>query len=108
YGDEVQTQAVFGQANIGFKDAIFIDASLRNDWDSRLASPYSYQYYSIGGSAVLSDLMTLPTSISFLKASLSYAEVGNGGQFGLLNSSYGYGQGAGNGFLSRSTTLPFP
>ncbi len=108
YGDEVQTQAVFGQANIAYKDAIFLDASLRNDWDSRLASPYSYQYYSVGGSAVLSDLMTLPTSISFLKASLSYAEVGNGGKFGLLNSSYGYGQGAGNGFLSRSTTLPFP
>ena len=108
YGDEVQTQAVFGQANIAYKDAIFLDASLRNDWDSRLASPYAFQYYSVGGSAILSDLMTLPTSISFLKASLSYAEVGNGGQFGLLNSSYGYGQGAGNGFLSRSTTLPFP
>ena len=109
YGDEVQTQAVFGQANISFKDAIFIDASLRNDWDSRLGPPYSYQYYSIGGSAILSDLIaSLPKSISFLKASLSYAEVGNGGQFGLLNSSYGYSQGAGNGFLSRSTTLPFP
>jgi len=108
YGDEVQTQAVFGQANIAYKDAIFLDASLRNDWDSRLASPYAFQYYSVGGSAILSDLMALPTSISFLKASLSYAEVGNGGQFGLLNSSYGYGQGAGNGFLSRSTTLPFP
>ncbi len=108
YGTEVQTQAAFGQANISYKDAIFLDASFRNDWDSRLGSPYSYQYYSVGGSAVLSDLMKLPTAISFLKASLSYAEVGNGGQFGLLNSSYGYGQGAGNGFLSRSTTLPFP
>ncbi|HEY5406964.1 MAG TPA: SusC/RagA family TonB-linked outer membrane protein [Ginsengibacter sp.] len=108
YGTEVQTQAAFGQANIAFKDAIFVDASFRNDWDSRLASPYSYQYYSVGGSAVLSDLMKLPTSISFLKASVSYAEVGNGGQFGLLNSSYSYGQGSGNGFLSRSTTLPFP
>ena len=109
YGDEVQTQAVFGQANISYKDAIFLDASLRNDWDSRLGSPYSYQYYSVGGSAVLSDLIaSMPQSISFLKASLSYAEVGNGGQFGLLNSSYGYSQGAGYGFLSRSTTLPFP
>ncbi|HET7119326.1 MAG TPA: SusC/RagA family TonB-linked outer membrane protein [Hanamia sp.] len=109
YGDEVQTQAVFGQANISYKDAIFLDASLRNDWDSRLGSPYSYQYYSVGGSAVLSDLIaSMPKSISFLKASLSYAEVGNGGQFGLLTSSYGYSQGAGNGFLSRSTTLPFP
>src|SRR6185312_1515712 len=31
-GNEVQTQAVFGQANISFKDAVFLDASLRNDW----------------------------------------------------------------------------
>ncbi len=108
YGDEVQTQAVFGQANIAYKDAIFLDGSFRNDWDSRLASPYSFQYYSLGGSGILSDLIVLPKSISFLKASVSYAEVGNGGQFGLLNSSYSYGQGAGNGFLSRSTTLPFP
>ena len=107
-GSEVQTQAVFGQANIAYKDAIFIDGSIRNDWDSRIASPYSFQYYSLGGSAVLSDLITLPKSISFLKGSISYAEVGNGGQFGLLTNSYSYGQGAGNGFLQRGTTLPFP
>ncbi|HZW65522.1 MAG TPA: SusC/RagA family TonB-linked outer membrane protein [Hanamia sp.] len=108
-GNEVQTQAVFGQANISFKDAIFLDGSLRNDWDSRLPSPYSYQYYSVGTSVIFSDLIpTLPKSISFLKANLNYSEVGNGGQFGLLNATYSYSQGAGNGFLSRGTTLPFP
>ena len=107
-GSEVQTQAVFGQANLSYKDAIFLDASIRNDWDSRLASPYSFQYYSIGGSAIISELVALPKSISFLKANLSYAEVGNGGQFGLLTNTYSYGQGAGNGFLQRGTTLPFP
>ena len=105
---EVQTQAIFGQFNLGYKDAIFLDGSLRNDWDSRLPSPHSYQYFSIGASAVITDLVKLPTNFSFLKASLSYAEVGNGGQFGLLNPVYNYGQGAGNGFLSRGTTLPFP
>ncbi|HMI63445.1 MAG TPA: SusC/RagA family TonB-linked outer membrane protein [Puia sp.] len=107
-GQDVQTHAVFGQANFSFKDAIFLDASLRNDWDSRLPSPYSYQYYSVGASALLSDLFVLPTAISFLKASASYAEVGNGGQFGLLFPTYSYGQGAGNGFLSRDVILPFP
>jgi outer membrane receptor protein involved in Fe transport len=50
----------------------------------------------------------LPKSISFLKGSVNYAEVGNGGRFGLLNSVYNYSQGAGNGFLTRSLTLPFP
>ncbi len=108
YGSEVQTQAAFAQTSFSFKDAIYLDASLRNDWDSRLPSPYSYQYYSLGASAVLSDLLLLPNKISFLKASLNYAQAGNGGQFALLTNTFGYGQGAGNGFLSRGTILPFP
>lgn len=105
---EVQTQSVFGQVNFSFKNAVFLDASLRNDWDSRLPKPHSFQYPSIGASAVLSDLATLPQVLSYLKASINYAEVGNGGRFGLLNSVYSYSQGAGNGFLQRSSTLPLP
>jgi TonB-linked SusC/RagA family outer membrane protein len=105
---QVQTQSVFGQANISFKDAIFLDASLRNDWDSRLPEPYTFQYPSVGVSAILSDLITLPQRFSFLKASINYAEVGNGGQFGLLNTVYNYGQGAGNGFLQRGAVYPIP
>ena len=108
YGSDVQTQAVFGQASFSYKDAIFVDGSLRNDWDSRLGPPFTYQYYSLGGSAVLSDLMKLPNSISFLKASVSYAQAGSGGQFALRLPSYSYSAGAGNGFLSRSVILPFP
>jgi TonB-linked SusC/RagA family outer membrane protein len=108
-GQHVQTQAVFGQASVGYKDGLFLDGSFRNEWDSRLGPPYTYQYYSIGGSAVISDLIhNLPDAISYLKASLSYAQVGNGGKFGLLVNSYDFSQGAGNGFLTRGTTLPFP
>ncbi len=105
---QVQTQAVFGQVNFSYLNAIFLDASLRNDWDSRIPSPYSFQYPSIGISTVFSDLFTLPTALSFLKASVNYAEVGNGGRFALLNPIYNYSQGAGNGYLSRGTTLPLP
>jgi hypothetical protein len=107
-GDQVQTHAAFGQAQIGWKDAVFVDGTFRNDWDSRLPSPYSFQYYSAGVTAVISDLMALPQAFSFLKASLNYSDVGNGGQFGLRNNKYDYGQGAGNGFLTRGTTVPFP
>jgi TonB-linked SusC/RagA family outer membrane protein len=105
---EVQTQAVFGQLNLAYRDALFLDASLRNDWDSRLPRPYSFQYPSVGVSSIFSELVTLPKAISFLKGSINYAQVGNGGQFALLNAVYNYGQGAGNGYLSRGTTLPFP
>lgn len=103
-----QIQSVFGQTSISFKDAIFLDGSIRNDWDSRLPSPYSFQYYSGGASIVLSDLITLPTSISLLKLNANYAEVGNGGQEQIRNSTYGFSQGAGNGFLSRSSIFPIP
>jgi TonB-linked SusC/RagA family outer membrane protein len=85
---QVQTQSVFGQANLSFKDAVFLDLSLRNDWDSRLPKPYSFLYPSVGVSTVLSDLLVLPEGLSFLKASINYAEVGNGGRFGLLRSFY--------------------
>lgn len=105
---QTQNQAVFGQLNVSYKDAVYLDASLRNDWNSTLPSPHSFQYPSIGVSAVLSDLVDLPRTFSFLKGSVNYAEVGNGGRFGLLNAAYFYSQGAGNGFLSRGFTLPFP
>ena len=105
---QIQTQSVFGQVNLSFKDAVFLDASLRNDWDSRLPDPHSFQYPSVGVAAIVSELVTMPTTLSFLKASINYAEVGNGGRFGLLNSVYNYSQGAGNGFLQRSSTLPIP
>jgi TonB-linked SusC/RagA family outer membrane protein len=105
---QVQTQSVFAQANLALKESVFLDLSLRNDWDSRLPSPHSFIYPSVGVSAILSDLMKVPEGISFLKVSANYAEVGNGGRFGLLKSVYNYGQGAGNGFLQINSTLPFP
>jgi outer membrane receptor protein involved in Fe transport len=107
-GHRTQTQSIFGQANASFKDAIFLEASIRNDWDSRLPSPHSYTYYSVGASGVISDLVKLPAPISFLKANINYAEVGNGGQDQVLNTTYQYSQGAGQGFLSRSPTFPIP
>lgn len=107
-GTHVQTQSVFGQFNLSFKNSLFLEGSVRNDWDSRLPSPYSFQYYSIGSSAILSDMLTLPDMFSFLKVNVNYAEVGNGGQFALRSSSYSYEQGAGNGYLSRSPVLPIP
>ncbi|MFI0429362.1 SusC/RagA family TonB-linked outer membrane protein [Mariniflexile sp. HMF6888] len=107
-GNRIRTNSLFGQFNLAYKNELFLEGSLRNDWDSRLSAPHSFQYYSLGGSAVLSDILSLPEEIDFLKLYISYAEVGNGGQFGLLKSSYSYRPGVGNGYLSRSITLPLP
>jgi TonB-linked SusC/RagA family outer membrane protein len=105
---QVQTQSLFGQANLGWKNMLFFDASVRNDWDSRLPAPYSFLYSSFGGSAILSEMFSMPASLDFLKLNASYAEVGNGGQAQIRFNTFGYSQGAGNGFISRSGTQAIP
>lgn len=99
-----QTQSVYGQATLAFRDAIFLDASLRNDWSSTIPKPYSYQYPSVGVSAVLSELFDLKGALSFLKVNASLAQVGNGANPYLLQTNYSYSQGAGTGFISRAGT----
>ncbi|MEK6781170.1 MAG: SusC/RagA family TonB-linked outer membrane protein [Bacteroidota bacterium] len=104
----VQTQSVFGQINLAYKEAIFLDASLRNDWSSTLPSPYSFSYPSVGVSAIITDLMTLPDLFSFLKVNASYAEVGNGGRAQLRFNTYSYSPGGTNGFIFRNSTQAIP
>lgn len=108
--DFLQTRinSTFGQASLSYKDALFVEGTVRTDWDSRLPSPYSFTYYSAGVSAVLSELMQLPSAISFLKLSANYAQVGNGGGAQLRFNTYQYSPGAGNGFIFRSTRQAIP
>jgi len=107
-GAEILTESVFGQANISWRDAIFLDASFREDWSSTLPRPYTYNYPSVGLSALLNELTTLPQAISLLKVSGNFALVGNGGIPFVTKSSYQFDQGAGNGSIQRSLTYPIP
>lgn len=107
-GSESLIQAVYGHAKIGWKNAIYLDGTLREDWGSTLPKPYRYSYPSLGLSAVISELVTLPQAISFLKVSGTFAAVGNGGIPYLLNNTLTYDQGAGNGSIQRGSTYPIP
>lgn len=76
-----QTQAVFGSAQVGFKDYLFLELTGRNDWSSTLAftptADKGYFYYSAGLTAVISDMVKLPAFIDFAKVRASFAKVGN-------------------------------
>lgn len=74
-----QLQAVFGSANLSFKDFLFLDVTGRNDWSSNLSfTPNgSYFYPSVGLSAMLHQLFNMPEPISYAKVRASYAIVGN-------------------------------
>ncbi|CAM4256259.1 SusC/RagA family TonB-linked outer membrane protein [Zobellia nedashkovskayae] len=74
--EKVNSLYTFGQ--IGYKDALFLDLTYRSDWSSTLPFENNrFDYYSAGLSAVISDLITLPEVVSYLKLRGSYAEVGN-------------------------------
>jgi TonB-linked SusC/RagA family outer membrane protein len=104
----IETQSIFGQVSLAFKEYLFLEASVRNDWDSRLGSPYSITYPSVGLSGIISEMVTMPQAISFLKVNANYAVVGNGGQAQIRTNTYEFQQGAGQGFLKRSDTEAIP
>lgn len=76
-----QKQGVFGSANLGFKEMIYVDVTARNDWSSTLANTPSeksgFFYYSGGVSLILSELLSMPEWNNLSKLRLTYAEVGN-------------------------------
>ncbi|MBE8721949.1 SusC/RagA family TonB-linked outer membrane protein [Sphingobacterium pedocola] len=76
---ESEIQSVFGLVNLSWKDKIFVDVTGRNDWTSSLPSENrSFFYPSVSSSVILSELMPMPSQISFAKLRLSYARVGLG------------------------------
>lgn len=71
-------QSIYGFGEISYKNAIFLNITGRNDWSSTLpAINRSYFYPSVGLTAILSDLITLPSIFTHVKVRGSYAEVGN-------------------------------
>ena len=100
-----QLQAVFGSAELSWRNSVFLDLTGRNDWSSALVNTTasSIFYPSVGGSAVLSDLLHWHSPIlSFLKVRGSYSEVGNPPQRFITIESYPI-QG---GFPVTSSYLP--
>lgn len=77
----------YGSGGISYKNRLFLDVTGRNDWSSALTLPQdlkafgneqnSYFYSSVALSAIISDMIKLPSVISFAKLRGSFAQVGN-------------------------------
>lgn len=99
-----ELQSIYGNAQLRFKNYLYLDLTGRNDWSSTLPPPYSYFYPSVGVSMVLSDALKLPEWTSFAKLRVSYTHVGNDAEPYLLAQLYDFSLGAQQGFVSRSVT----
>jgi TonB-linked SusC/RagA family outer membrane protein len=74
-----QIQSVFANADLSYKSWAYLTLTGRNDWSSNLAfTPNSSFFYpSAGLSVILSELLHLPSWISYGKVRGTYAQVGN-------------------------------
>lgn len=78
YLSERAVFSVYGLANIGFKDMVYLDLTARNDWSSTLPKANrSYFYPSASLSVLLNEMFQMPNQVSLFKVRGSWAQVGN-------------------------------
>jgi TonB-linked SusC/RagA family outer membrane protein len=73
---EKQVNSVLGYAELSWKNQIFLNVSGRNDWSSALQKPNnSFFYPSASVGIIASEMVKLPSVISFLKFRGSWANI---------------------------------
>ncbi len=75
-----RVNSLYGFVNFDYKSMLFLDITGRNDWSSTLPEGNnSYFYPSVTASAVLTDILDIPSNsmLSFAKLRVGWAEVGN-------------------------------
>jgi outer membrane receptor protein involved in Fe transport len=88
---------LFGELKLGWKNALYLTATGRNDWSSTLPEDKrSFFYPSVGMSAIVTDLLkqsgtdiTSPSGLNYLKIRGTWAQVGKDAPIGALESSLG-------------------
>lgn len=90
YVDEIQS--VFASAELSWRNQLYLTLTGRNDWDSKLAfsNQSSFFYPSVGLSAVLSEMMSLPEWITYAKVRGSYTVVASSFDRFLTNPGFIY------------------
>jgi TonB-linked SusC/RagA family outer membrane protein len=77
--EEYQVNSIYGAADFGWKNQVFLNLTGRNDWFSTLSPDNnSYFYPSATLSWVFSDTFTLPAWFTFGKVRGAYAAASNG------------------------------
>lgn len=97
FNDMRKVNSLYAFANFSYKDYLFLDVTGRNDWSSTLPiDNNSYFYPSVGLSAILSDMFTLPKAVSFFKLRGGWASVGNDTDPYALRNTFSFNEPFGN------------
>jgi len=85
----------YGSAQLGYKNALFLDITGRNDWSSTLPSnSNSFFYPSVSVSSVLTDLLDWKSeTLSYAKVRAGWAKVGSDTDPYSLSPTLSFGDG---------------
>jgi len=79
-GDQaIRNFALFASMELGWRSMLYLTLTGREEWSSRLVNTNeeSFFYPSVGLSGVVSEMVNLPSFISYLKVRGSYTQVGS-------------------------------
>lgn len=110
YQSQRAIYSVYGLANFGYKDMVFLDVTARNDWSSTLPKANrSYFYPSASLSVLLSEMLPSSNILNLLKVRGGVAQVGNDTQpYTLLNTLGNAEAWGGLTRLSKSGNILLP
>ena len=82
FDSQKRINSIYGVAQLGIKDWLYLELTGRNDCSSALATPTSsdgtgFFYPSVSMSGLISELIDLPKGLSTLQLRASWAQVGN-------------------------------
>lgn len=103
-----QDNSIYGRVSFSWRNAVFLEATGRNDWSSTLDKDNrSYFYPSFASSVVLSDLMDLPSAVSFWKLRGSWTQTKYAPDIFEINQNYSISSDVwqGLGTASYPTTI---
>lgn len=105
YSQSPLIQSLYSSLTLAFKDYLYLDVTGRNDWSSALPKGSESIFYpSVGLTAIISDMVELPSWISYGKARVSSAESGYGGN-AYLGQEY-YVVSSGGGIITPTIKSP--
>jgi len=73
-----RVNSLYALGNIGYKNMLFVDATLRNDWSSTLPeSDNDFLYPSVSTSILLNNMFNMGPNVSLFKLRVGWAQSGN-------------------------------
>lgn len=73
-----RVNSLYALGNISYKDMVYVDATLRNDWSSTLpGSENSFLYPSVSSSFLVNNIFDMGNNVSLFKLRVGWAQAGN-------------------------------